>query len=93
MSQLTEKKTPEWTMKNLDVALAKLKNKKSRDFEGYSNEIFKNDVIGSDLKMSLLIMFNKIKSESYLPNSFGKTQRTFSHLKHSLLSYHIKVNL
>ena len=61
------KKTPEWTMKNLDVALDKLKNKKSRDFEGYSNEIFKNDIIGSDLKMSFLMMFNKIKIESYIP--------------------------
>ena len=61
------KESPEWTMQNLDIALSKLKNKKSRDFEGYANEMFKDGVIGSDLKMSLLMMFNKIRKESYIP--------------------------
>ena len=61
------KKSPDWTMEELDKALAKLKNNKSRDFEGYANEIFKNNVIGSDLKMSLLILFNKIKMHQFIP--------------------------
>ena len=61
------KKSPEWTMKNLNLAIAKLKNDKSRDFEGYSNELFKNNVIGIDLKMSLLIMFNQIKKNCFIP--------------------------
>ena len=61
------KKSPEWTIKDLDLALSKLKNNKSRDFEGYANEMFKEGVIGSDIKMSLLIMFNKIKKACYIP--------------------------
>ena len=59
-------KSPEWNMKDLDIALAKLKNNKSRDFEGLSNELFKNN-IGTDLKKSLLLMFNKIKSQMFVP--------------------------
>lgn len=60
------KESPEWTMKDLEIALANLKNNKSRDFEGLSNEIFKNN-IGIDLKKSLLIMFNKIKTQKFIP--------------------------
>jgi hypothetical protein len=61
MKLARKKSSPDWTMKDLERALSNLKNNKSRDFEGYINEIFKNDVIGSDLKKSLLFMFNKMK--------------------------------
>ena len=61
MKLARKKSSPDWTMKDLERALSNLKNNKSRDFEGYINEIFKNDVIGSDLKKSLLLMFNKMK--------------------------------
>ena len=60
-----------WTMKNLDTALSDLKNNKSRDFEGYINEIFKKEVIGSNLKESLLIMFNSLKHEKIIPQFFN----------------------
>ena len=60
-------KTPDWTLIDLDKALAKLKNNKSRDFEGFCNEIFKENVIGSDLKKSLLLMFNKLKNNNQIP--------------------------
>ena len=52
----TKKKSVPWTMKDIDRAICDLKNNKSRDFEGYVNEIFKTDVIGSDLKKSILKM-------------------------------------
>ena len=57
------RRSPDWTMKNLDDALARLKNNKSRDNDGLINEIFKNGIIGQDLKRSLLMMFNKMKKE------------------------------
>ena len=60
-------KSPPWTMEDLEAALSHLKNNKSRDYEGYVNEMFKNDVIGSDLKKSLLIMFNSLKKENLIP--------------------------
>ena len=58
-------KTPIWTMKDLERALDDLKRNKSRDSEGLVNEIFKNDVIGSDLKQSLLLLYNSIKKENF----------------------------
>ena len=57
-----------WKMNDLDKALSCLKNNKSRDHAGYSNEIFKSGIIGTDLKMSLLLMFNKLKSEKLIPS-------------------------
>ena len=57
-----------WTIKDLECALSALKNNESRDFEGYVNEIFKTDIIGSNLKMSLLIMFNSLKKENLIPS-------------------------
>ena len=60
--------SPDWSMKDLDRALSHLKKNKSRDFEGYINEIFKLNVIGVDLKKSLLLMFNKLKKEKMIPD-------------------------
>ena len=61
-------KAANWTIKDLNKALADLKNEKSRDSEGLINEIFKDGVIGNDLKHSLLMMFNKMKAESIIPS-------------------------
>jgi hypothetical protein len=59
--------SPEWTMVDLDNALAKLKNNKSRDYEGFANEIFKKGIIGSDLKKSFLLMFNRLRKNGMIP--------------------------
>ena len=55
------------TMADLEKALSNLKNNKSRDFEGLINEIFKTNVIGSDLKQSLLKMFNGLRIKKLIP--------------------------
>ena len=52
---------------NLEDALSKLKNNKSRDFEGLANEIFKENTIGTNLKKSLLTMFNNLKKKNLIP--------------------------
>ena len=56
-----------WKLNDLDEALKNLKNNKSRDHAGYANEIFKSGVIGGDLKLSLLKLFNKIKCSGEIP--------------------------
>ena len=48
-------------MCDFETALGDLKNNKSRDPYGLINEIFKKNVIGKDLKKSLLMMFNNLK--------------------------------
>ena len=65
-----------WTEKDLERALNDLKRNKSRDSEGLVNEIFKNDVIGSDLKHSLLIMCNNIKQENMIPEFMNNANIT-----------------
>ena len=54
-------KSPDFSMKQLESAIANLKNNKSRDPSGYINELFKKTVIGDNLKESLLLMMNKKK--------------------------------
>ena len=70
------RKSSDWTVKDLEFALAKLKNNKSRDYYGYINEIFKPGVIGDDLKKSLLIMLNKLKANKLIPNFMNFTNIT-----------------
>ena len=62
-----EKKSPDWTMNDLNEALRNLKNEKARDYEDFANEIFKEEIIGLNLKESLLILFNKLKQEKFIP--------------------------
>ena len=66
----------DWNMGDLEKALADLKNNKSRDFEGLLNEIFKENVIGTDLKHSLLIMFNRLKAEKMIPEFMNNANVT-----------------
>ena len=66
----------DWNMGDLEKALADLKNNKSRDFEGLLNEIFKENVIGTDLKNSLLIMFNLLKAKKLIPEFMNNANVT-----------------
>ena len=67
MKYAGSQKSPAWSMSDLEIALKNLKRNKSRDFEGYLNEIFKLDVIGDNLKESLLLMFNMLKKHQLIP--------------------------
>ena len=59
--------SPEWNLSDLERALNDLKRNKARDNDGLINELFKLDVIGDDLKQSLLLMCNKIKKAKLIP--------------------------
>ena len=61
-------KSQPWEMIELEKVLSKLKNDKARDPHGWINEIFKLGVIGTDLKLSLLLMFNRIKIDMNFPD-------------------------
>ena len=76
MALASSRKSDQWKMKDLEKALNNLKNKKARDSEGFLNEIFKLDVIGENLKASLLVLFNKLKSEQNIPQIFNVTNIT-----------------
>ena len=55
-----------WGMDQLEKVLKCLKVNKSRD--SLINEIFRPGVIGSDLQNSLLLLFNRVKSEFKIPD-------------------------
>ena len=61
-------KTSPWTMNQLEFVLKNLKNGKSRDPKGWVNELFKSDIAGEKLKVSMLMMFNKIKEKNCIPD-------------------------
>ena len=66
------KKTQPWAMSDLEEALKQLKSGKCRDPEGLIREIFKEGVIGDDLKQSMLILFNKIRETGRFPSFMQK---------------------
>ena len=49
-----KRKSPPWTMIHMNKAIKSMKNNKCRDPEGLINELMKQGVAGSDLKLSLL---------------------------------------
>ena len=51
--------TPDWTVDDVNTALKQLKNNKSIDPLGYSNELFKPENAGPDLKLDVLRMSKK----------------------------------
>ena len=67
LEELRASKSKLWTQEDLENVLKKLKNNKTRDPHGLINEIFKPGIIGHDLKMALLKLFNSIKNEQRLP--------------------------
>ena len=54
-------------MCELEKVLKELKVGKSRDPGNNICDIFKEGVIGNDLKLSLLLMFNKMKDKVEIP--------------------------
>ena len=60
-------KSEPWTMENLDMVLKHLKKGKARDPHGWTNELFSTEVAGTQLKLSMLMLLNKMKHENYIP--------------------------
>ena len=56
-------KSPDWEMENLDKVLKRLKKNKTIDPTNLVNELFRPEVIGDDLKESLLTLLNKVKEQ------------------------------
>ena len=67
MKGSSQNKTPEWTMDDLVEVLRQLKRNKSRDPLGLLNDLFKPEVAGSDLKIAVLKLMNRIKAEQCFP--------------------------
>ena len=67
LEELRENQSTLWTVEDLDNVLKKLKSNKTRDPHGLINEIFKHGVIGEDLKLAMVNLFNDVKIHLKLP--------------------------
>ena len=63
----TRRKSPQWTMTNMEKAIQSMKKNKCRDSDGLINELLKEDVAGRDFKVSLLSLLNKCKDQLQIP--------------------------
>ena len=61
-------KSPCFSIKELDKGLSDLNKGKARDPHNLCAELFQINVMGADLKLSLLQMLNQIKEEGGIPN-------------------------
>ena len=61
------KKSAKWKIEDLNKVLKNLKNNKSRDPQGYINEIFKPNICGSNLRDGILQLANEMKTELKFP--------------------------
>ena len=52
-----------------------------RDPESWVSDIFKEGAIGTDLKKSLLMMFNRMKQELFIPKCLRTANITIIHKK------------
>ena len=59
-------------MHDLDKVLRVVGQNKARDPDGLNRSIFHSNCIGKNLKESLLIMFNKLKSHGVIPKFMKK---------------------
>ena len=65
-----------WTMEDLESILNNLKEGKARDPNGWTNDIFTNEVAGKYLKISMLMLLNKMKTENFIPEFIMKADVT-----------------
>ena len=75
------KLSPPFEMKELQKVLKSLKSGKSKDPDNYVCELFKEGVIGNDLKESVLMLMNRIKEEISVPEGLRRANITILHKK------------
>ena len=74
-------KSEPFSMLELDTVLNSLKMGKCRYPNNYVSELFKKDVIGDDLKISILLMMNRVKKELKIPQCLNRANITILHKK------------
>ena len=63
-------------VEDLENILNNLKEGKARDPNGWTNELFTNEVAGKYLKISMLMLLNKMKTENVIPQFIMKADVT-----------------
>ena len=74
-------RSPAFTLNELENTLKNLKSGNSRDPEHLITDIFKEDAMGDNLKLSVLIIMNKMKDETSIPDCVRTANKTMLHKK------------
>jgi hypothetical protein len=69
LNSSSKNKTAPWTLEQLGNVLKNLKTNKSRDPMGYANELFHPSVAGKDLRLAIVYLMNRIKTEQSYPEA------------------------
>ena len=85
LKEAESKKSPSFSLKELNIVLKCLKSGKSKDPNGYICELFGAGVIGTDPKNSLLLMMNRMKNLISIPHCLKSANITVLHKKKSKL--------
>ena len=72
LEELKKVKTVPWDIFELREALKTLKNNKTADPNGMTNELFKEGCLGKDLEKALLDFFNGVKDTFFIPDFLAK---------------------
>ena len=83
--ETTERKRNPFSMDELDKVFKNLKNGKTKDPNNYICQLFKEGAIGKDLKLSILMMINKMKTEVTVSDCLRRANITILHKKNSKL--------
>ena len=70
-------KSDKWSMVNLLNVLKGLKKNKSPDSQGLIYELFRPEIIGSDLLSSLFMLCNNVKSQLAIPGFLTFTDKAY----------------
>ena len=68
LSKAWNNKSPAFVMEELEQGIQDMNKGKARDPRGLCSELFQLNVMGADLKLSLLKMVNCIKEEGVIPS-------------------------
>ena len=81
LEESKKKKSPPFDMNELQDVLNSLKTGKSKDPDDYIREIFKDGVLGEDMKISILMMMNRMKEQNTMPAALKRANITILHKK------------
>ena len=73
--------SPPFTMTELNKVLKRLKNQKCKDPDNFVYDLFKDGVAGSDLRETVLMLFNKMKVQMTIPENLRTANITIIHKK------------
>ena len=68
MKIIKSKKSNPWTLSDVEKITKSLKNNQTRDPNGMINELLKPNIMGKDLKFSILQLMNGIKHNLFFPD-------------------------